>query len=133
MALKENQRKSDSKPLDKTVRSRELALPILASQPNYSQAARLIGCSEEQIYAWLRDPEYKAQVDKARSELVNEAVQKLKAGMTKACDVLVQLLDDESPMIRRGVANDILNHAGKFIELKELEERIKKLESVRAA
>ena len=123
--------KPDSKLSSKAARSRENALPILASTPNFSQAARIIGCSEEQIYVWMRDSEYKAQVDNARSELVEEAIQKLKANMTKATDVLVLLLDDESSVVRRGCANDILNHAGRFMELRELERRIESLEQRR--
>lgn len=125
-------KKQNSTELNKQERSKELAIPILASCPDYSKAAKELGICRELIYEWMKDAAYKAKVDEARSQLVAEAIERLKANMTKAVDVLVLLLDDESPVIRRGCANDILTHTGRFIELKELEQRIKALE-LRAA
>lgn len=120
--------KQKSTEVNKQERSKELAVPILASCPDYSKAAKELGICRELIYEWMKDPLYKTKVDEARSQLVAEAIVRLKANMTKAVDVLVFLLDDESPVIRRGAANDILNHTGRFIEIKELESRIKALE-----
>ena len=113
---------------DKTTRSKMKALPILATTPNYSEAARLIGCSHEQIYSWLRDEEFKAELEKLRSHLVNDAISKMKGYVTKAVDTLAALMDDESSQVRRAACNDILNHVGRFIELKELETRLDNLE-----
>lgn len=134
---KENKRKPDESRGDKTQRSKELALPIIATTPNYSEAARKIGISEEQLYLWLRDPEFKAQVDKARSEVCEkvfqESIETLKNSTTKAVTTLVCLLDrDDYPAVQRAAANDILTHVQKFKELQELEGRIAKLE-LRAA
>lgn len=63
-----------------------------------------------------------------------EAVNKLKYSTTKAADTLVSLLSHSNPTIQRGVAqrgvaNDLLNHVAKFIELHEIEERIQFLEA----
>ncbi|MBS0656065.1 MAG: hypothetical protein JSR46_09825 [Verrucomicrobia bacterium] len=118
---------------NKTERSKEFALPILATCPNYCEAARQIGVSKEQIYEWMKDPEFKTQVDKMRSELVGRTVEeatcKLKSAMTKAVDTLVVLLDREDyPAVQRAAANDILGHIQKFKELHEFEERLSRLE-----
>ena len=114
---------------DKMKRSKELALPILAITPNYCEAARKIGCSTEQIYKWLKNEEFRAELEKLRSRIVDDAVGKLKSHVTKAVDTLALLMDDESSGVRRAACNDILNHVSKFIELKELETRLVKLES----
>lgn len=123
---------------DKVQRNKEAALPILATCPNYSEAARLIGVRPAQVYEWLKDPSFKAELDKLRSEITakstDEAVSKLKNSMTKAVDTLVKLLDrDDCPTVQRAAANDILNHIQKFKELQELEERITLLEQRNAA
>lgn len=124
---------------DKAQRSKELALPILATMSNYSEAAKKIGISEDQLYLWLReDPEFKAQVDKMRSELCErvfkEAIETLKNSMTKAVTTLVALLDrHDYPAVQRAAANDILTHVQKFKELQDFEERILKLEARAAA
>lgn len=114
---------------DKQKRSKEIALPILASTPDYSEAAKLIGCSRGEIYEWLKDNEFKAELEKLRSQIVNDAISKMKAHVTKAVDVLASLLDDESSQVRRAACNDILNHVGRFMELKELENRLVNLEN----
>lgn len=123
---------------DKIHRSKEAALPILATCPNYSEAARQIGVRPEQVYEWLKDPAFKAQLDKLRSEItakaIDEAVLKLKNSMVKAVDTFIKLLEREDyPAVQRAAANDILSHIQKFKELQELEERITLLEQRSAA
>lgn len=113
---------------DKQQRSKETALPILATCANYSEAARQIGCSREEIYAWLKDPEFKAELERLRTDIVNDAISQLKNNATKATNTLVNLLEDESSQVRLKAANDILNHLGRFMELRELETRLKALE-----
>jgi hypothetical protein len=125
----QNQTKSD-----KSQRSKESALPILATIPNFCEAAKIIGCSTEQIYTWLKeDSEFKTKLDAMRAEVVNKSVEaaiaKLKNSMTKAVDTLISLLDRQDyPAVQRAASNDLLNHFQKFKELAELEERISKLE-----
>ncbi len=109
-------------------RSQLQALPILATSPNYTQAARTLGVSTERIYAWLKDAEFKRELDKLRNEIVEDSVAKMKGYTSKAVDTLGSLLDESNPSIRRGVANDLLNQVTRFIELQELEKRISTLE-----
>lgn len=113
---------------DKCRRNKEQALPILAMNANYSEAARLIGCSRDEIYEWLKDPLFRTELEHLRTNLVNDAISQLKTHATKATSTLVNLLDDESSQIKLKAANDILNHLGRFMELRELETRLKALE-----
>lgn len=133
MTVKQKTTKSD-----KSQRSKEAALPILATCPNYCEAAKIIGCSTEQIYEWLKDIGFKARLDQLRTEVVaqsvNEAVSKLKDAMTRAVDTLIALLVREDyPAVQRAAANDILGHIQKFKELEEFEKRLSKLEQRGAA
>lgn len=123
------------KPLksEKVKRSQELALPLLAISANYSQTCKELDISLDQLYEWLKDPEFKSQLDAMRSEactrVFEEAIANLKNSATQAVDTLINLLKrDDYPAVQRAAANDILTHVQKFKELNELEERIVKLE-----
>jgi hypothetical protein len=113
---------------EKMKRSQQMAMPYLISCKSYTEAAAQIGVSVTQIYEWLKEPEFKMELDKQRNEVVDHAICTLKLNTTKAAETLVELLQCENNSIRRGVANDILDHVMSFIELKELEARIKLLE-----
>ena len=104
-------------------------LPFLLACPTYEEAARQAHVSVKQIYCWLKTSAFKAELDRRRNEIVQEAVNKLKYHTTKAADTLVLLLSHSNPTIQRGVANDLLNHVAKFVELREIEERIQFLEA----
>lgn len=104
-------------------------LPYLLSCPTYEEAARQANVSVKQIYCWLKTPTFRAELDSRCNEIIEEAVNKLKYNTTRAADTLVSLLSHSNPTIQRGVANDLLNHVAKFIELHEIEERIQLLEA----
>lgn len=104
-------------------------LPYLLACPTYEEAARQARVSVKQIYCWLKISAFKAELDRRRNVIIEEAVNKLKSNTTKAADTLITLLSHSNPMIQRGVANDLLNHVAKFIEMQEIEERIKFLEA----
>jgi len=105
------------------------ALPYLLACPTYEEAACQAHVSVKQIYCWRKTSAFKAELDRRRNEIIEEAVNKLKYHTTKAADTLVSLLSHSNPTIQRGVANDLLNHVAKFVELHEIEERIQFLEA----
>jgi hypothetical protein len=104
-------------------------LPYLLACPTYEEAARQAHVSVKQIYCWLKISAFKTELDRKRKEIIEEAINKLKYNTTRAADTLVSLLSHSNPTIQRGVANDLLNHVAKFIELHEIEERIQFLEA----
>lgn len=116
--------------MNKQERSKENALVILASSPTYAEAARLLEVDPSTIYEWLKDKDFVARLEQARNFIVSDAINKLKIHTTKAVDTLAFLLDDESPQIRRGAANDVLNHVAKLWELQEIEERLSTIEKM---
>jgi hypothetical protein len=64
-----------------------------------------------------------------RNSIVEEAVDTLKANITKAADVLISLLNNvENPSLLRAVANDVIGHVVQFNELQEFETRLAVLE-----
>lgn len=112
----------------KLKRSQLQALPVLATSPNYSQAARTLGISTERIYAWLKDSLFCEELNKLRDEIVEDSIAKMKGYTTKAVDVLGSLLEHSNATIRLRASNALIGHVSKFIELQEMERRLLQLE-----
>lgn len=105
------------------------ALPFLISNPNVEMAAKQSGISAKQIFDWLNQPVFRQELENRKNDAVNQAVDRLKATASKACDTLIGLLDHaESESVKHRVAVDMLNMTLKYMEFKEVEQRIRKLE-----
>ena len=118
--------KSDNLSLSKRQKQ---ALPIFASNLTVEEACERAGISRNTFYEWLKEPQFKSELERLRNEIVNEAVNHLKITSTKAAKTLGNLLErDDSPTVQRAAANDVLGHVMKFMELKELEDRLADIE-----
>ena len=104
-------------------------LPFLISNPTVEMAAKQAEVSPKQIFDWLNQPAFRQELENRKNEAVNQAVDRLKATASKACDTLIGLLDNaQSESIRHRVAVDMLNMTLKYMEFKDIEQRIRKLE-----
>ncbi len=104
-------------------------LPFLISNPTVESAAKQSGVSPKQIFDWLNQSIFRQELENKKNEAVNQALDRLKATALKACDTLIGLLDNaESESVRHRVAIDMLNMTLKFMEFKDVEQRIRKLE-----
>ena len=114
---------------DKLTRRQIHVLLFLISNPTVESAAKQSGVSPKQIFDWLNQPAFRQELENRKNEAVNQAVDRLKATASKACDTLIGLLDHaESESIRHRVAIDLLNMTLKYMEFKDVEQRIRKLE-----
>lgn len=105
------------------------ALPFFANSSSTEAACKDAKLSKETFYRWLKEPLFKAELERLRNEVVNDAISHLKAITTKAASTLSSLLEREDcPGVQRAAANDILGHVIKFMELKDIEERLMRLE-----
>lgn len=113
-----------------TLTRRQLhVLPFLISNLTVESAAKQSGISAKQIFDWLQQPSFRKELENRKNEGVNQAVDRLKATASKACDTLIGLLDHaESESVRHRVAIDMLNMTLKFMEFRDVEQRIRKLE-----
>jgi hypothetical protein len=67
-------------------------LPHLLCCPTYEKAPHQAHFSVKQIYCWLKTSAFKAELDRRRNKIIEEAVNKLKYHTTKAVDTQVSLL-----------------------------------------
>lgn len=104
-------------------------LPTFAAAISIDGACKEVGIGRDTFYRWLKNPVFKSELELMRKELVEEAIGQLKALGSKAVLTLASLsLRKDSPSVQRAAANDILNHLSRFIEMEELECRVKLLE-----
>lgn len=92
------------------------------------EASQKAGIRLATVFRWLKGPSFKAELDRLREEVISDVVDRLKVHCMQATDVLVDLMESENEVIRRGSANDILNHTHTFVEMRELAMRLDAVE-----
>lgn len=105
------------------------AIPFIVSNPNYTQGCEKAKINKSTLYKWLKQPEFKAELDRQRSEIVEAAFSMIAQNIEKAVSELTGLLDTTDDRVKRLTANDIIGHFLKHKELKNLEERIQQIET----
>ena len=116
----------DEKP--KLSRRQLKAIPFLVGSPTYTQGCVKAKINKATLYKWLKQPEFKCELDRQRSEIVEAAFGMIAQNIEKAISTLVGLLDTGDDRVKRLTANDIIGHFLKHKELKDLEERIQQIE-----
>ena len=104
------------------------AIPIIIDSASYTEAAQKAGISRKTLWQWLKDPQFAAELDRQRREVVSEAFGILSQSITKAVETLAKLLDSEDERTKRLTANDIIGHILPHKEVDELENRITAIE-----
>ncbi|MHC4519046.1 MAG: hypothetical protein ACYTAS_10685 [Planctomycetota bacterium] len=117
--------KTDSAPLSDRQRK---AIPFIVTSPTYSQGCKRARLDRKTFYAWLRDPAFKAELDRQRDEVAAEALGMLSQSLTRAVETLSGLLDSNDKRLVRLTANDLIGHFLKHKELNELTKRVAAIE-----
>lgn len=109
-----------------TARQRK-AIPLLLSLP-VERACDEAGLSKQTVYTWLKQDAFKNEIRRCRDELMQNAIETLKANVTKATETLVRHMDSEKETISIRAAMSIIQYAQRAIEEEDLEQRIQALE-----
>ena len=117
--------------LTKELSDRQIkAIPHLVTSPTFEEGRKKAMISKNALYKWLKNPAFKDELIQQRNIVITEAMETLKANIGQAINALIELLDTEKESLKRQVANDILNHGLKVIELQEMEKRLSELERI---
>lgn len=114
----------------KMTRKMESAVAALLTAPTIATAAAAVGISEQTLWRWLQDPDFKERYREAKREAVAQAVARLQQVSSQAVETLwVIMTDDEAKdSTRVTAAKAVLEMAIKGIELEDLAARIDALE-----
>jgi hypothetical protein len=102
-------------------------IPLLIASPTISDACDKGDVDRSTYYEWLEQPAFKAELDRQRDKIAQDALDTLTHSLTKAVDTLVKLLDSADNRLKRLVANDIVSH---FLERKAIEDLDKRLAAI---
>ena len=104
-------------------------IPFIVSSPTYTEGIEKAKVSRKTFYSWLKQSEFKAELDRQRDEVGAEAFGILSQNLNRAVETLVSLLNSSNERVRRLTAKNMIEHFLKHKELKDLEGRIAAIEA----
>lgn len=104
------------------------AIPFVVSCPTCTEAIEKAKVSRKTFYEWLKQPEFKAELDRQRGEIAEEAFRILENSLTKAVNALTGLLDTNDSRLKRLVCNDIIDHILQRKVIEDLDKRLTAIE-----
>ena len=116
--------KENSKLTDRQLK----AIPHIVSSPTYTEGCKKAKINKTTFYKWLKEPEFKAELDRQRDEVVSDAFGVLSQGLTKAVETLVGLLDIKDDRLKRLAAKDVIDFIIRHKENEDLDERLTAIE-----
>jgi hypothetical protein len=108
------------------------AIPHIVSSPTYSEGCSKAKINKTTLYKWLKQPEFKAELDRQRDEVAGEAFGVLSQSLTKAVETLVSLLDNKDHRLKRLTAKDIIDFFIRHKENEDLDKRLTEVEKLLA-
>ena len=104
------------------------AIPLLVASPTYTEGCEKAKLNRTTFYEWLKNPEFKEEVERQRSQIAEEAFGILSQSIVKAVETLVGLLDHKDDRLKRLAANDVINYILKHKEIEDLDRRLTAIE-----
>jgi len=127
MATESHRNQQNEPKTELTARQRKL-IPVLVTCATFTEACKKGKLNRTTLYEWLKEPAFRAEVERQREEVTQEAFGMLSQNLTKAVETLAGLLDDRDKRLKRFAAKDVIEYFLKHRELEELEERVGAIE-----
>ena len=103
-------------------------IPYLLGAPSLEEGCKRAKVSKVTVYDWLKQENFRQELKRQRDEMIERALNSLKANIAKATETLVKHLDSKRENISIRAAESIIQFAQKAIEFENLEKRIGTLE-----
>ena len=84
------------------------ALPYVASEATIADGARAAQIARCTLMRWMRDPAFRAEVERIRQNIADLAYSEIEGATLKGAFRIVQLLDHEDPGVRLRAGKAIL-------------------------
>ena len=104
-------------------------IPYLLVAPSIEEGCKRARISKAAVYEWLKDEAFRQELKRQRAAAIEQALDSLKANLTKATETLVKHTNSERENISIRAAESIIEFAQKALEHEELEQRIEALET----
>jgi len=121
---KNQQNKEKSELTDRQLK----AIPVIVSSTTYTEGCKKAKLNRTTFYEWLKRPEFKAELDRQRQQVVSEAFGVLSQSLTKAVETLTGLLDTKDQRLKRLACKDIIDFIIRHKENEDLDKRLTAIE-----
>ncbi len=111
--------------------NKEKALNALLNSPSIREASKQSGLSEETIYRYLKDTEFKTEYNAARRRIFEQNIFKLQSLHNQAVETLERNLNCENPSVEVRAAQIVIESNRKDFETFDILERLEQLENER--
>lgn len=128
---KSNKKQQNSEETKLTVRQLK-AIPVIVTNPTYTEGCKKAKLNRATLYDWLKQPEFKSELDRQRDEITAEAFGVLTQSLTKAVEALTGLLDHKDDRLKRLTAKDIIDFIIRHKENEDLDKRLTAVEKTLA-
>ena len=106
------------------------AIPHLIGARSLEEARRKARVAKATFYGWLKEEAFQAELRRQQGQVVTEALERLKAGVSEAVDGLVELMKAEEKNIKLRACHGVLDFTLRAKEMEELIERLAKVEKL---
>jgi hypothetical protein len=104
------------------------AIAVIVASPTYSEGCKKAKINRTTFYEWLKEPEFKAELDRQRDKITAEAFAILTQNITRAVETLTGLLDTQDNRLKRLAAKDVIDFIIRHKENEDLEKRLTVIE-----
>lgn len=106
------------------------ALSALLAGKSVQAAAKAASVTRETVHRWLHEPDFQAAHRAGRRELASVALAQLQGATDAAVKVIKEIMNDKTkpPSIRLRAAQIVIESAIKWLELEDMDARLRALE-----
>ena len=104
------------------------SIPLILAARSIEEGCRMAGIAKRTWYNWMRDEGFKEAVSERREAVSSEALDHLKAALTRAVEGLTGLVDAQEKNIRLRACAEVIDYFMKARELEDMERRLSALE-----
>lgn len=110
-------------------------LKAMLEESTISKAADTAKISRETAYKYLKDPDFKAELDKRRSECLNDTVRFLQSKLTVCSEQLVRIIEDEdtADQVKINAINTVFTNFKSMSETADVIARLEQIEKMMEA
>ena len=106
------------------------AISYILESSTIEEAARKARVSRGTLYNWMKEELFHEKLMEERTAIFNESLGLIKQATREAVNVLVDLLKCKNETTRRLAAREILGFSIRITEIKDIEERLFKVEQI---
>ena len=113
-------------------KKQEKFLQALLIESTITSAAKKAGISHSTAYRFLKDAEFKKELNKVKSECITDTIRYLQGNLTACSEALIKIVKNPATadQVRINAINTVFQNCKSLIETCEVEERMLKLEEL---